>query len=146
MEMERQFQMYVVGQDFEYDYVYKYEKENLTLEEAFVDRKSAENREEALQAEIKNISSISQKYQKELEAAREQNQKNQLELQNRNARIRQLDTIAEERLKEIQRLNHEMDLKEQHVVNLTECLNSMRSSKWFKLQNKVSTIKSRLHK
>ena len=136
MEMERNFQMYVTGKDFENDYVYKYEKDCLALDEAFVDRKGAEQKIAELEAMLQtSVAGIKE----ELKNCRQ-------ELEGKYAHVRHLEAIVVEKSHEVDRLNHELVLKEQHVKNLTDDLASIRSSKWFKAQNKLTSIKKDLHR
>ncbi len=138
-EMERNFQMYVTGKDFENDYVYKYEKECLSFSEDFVVCAEAEQ-------QIAELQSIAEDYQKKTQGILEKFQKCQSELEGKYAHVKHLEAIVVEKSHEVDRLNQELALKEQHVQNLTEYLKTLQSSKWFKAQNKFAAIKKELHK
>lgn len=130
MEMERNFQMYVTGKDFLHDYVYKYEKANQTMDEAFMNRKEAEGRICGLEDELSQTNA-------KLSDCR-------AELKGKYDHVAHLEGIVVDKSHEVDRLNKELALKEQHIQNLNKYIEQLKSSKWYKAQNKVSQAKKKI--
>lgn len=140
MEMERNFQMYVTGKDFENDYVYKYEKECLTMDEAFVDRRKAEEKIEELENLTGNYRTSLENLQKNLEELTAKYESAQNDLVGKYAHVKHLESIVVDKSHVVDQLNKELILKEQHVQNLTAYIDEIYSSKWFKVHNKFANI------
>lgn len=125
MNAERNFQMYVVGKDFENDYVYKYEQPAHKLD-TMVD-------------EVLDL---------------------QEQLQGKYAHVEHLEGIVVEKSYEVDRLNHEMILKEQHVQNLNVHINNLETeinrlsariktieeTNWYKLRAKAASVKNKVQR
>ena len=139
MNMERNFQMYVTGKDFDNDYVYKYEKPCQTLDEAYMDRNRAETRIQSLEDENLRLNRMLNDYQKRLDECQQQ-------LDGKYEHVKHLENIVVEKSRSEAGLLHELNLKEQHVQNLTAYIKSFQNSSWYKLKNKSDTIKNKLHR
>ena len=70
----------------------------------------------------------------------------QTQLQGKYDHVKHLEGIVVEKSHEADRLLHELELKEQHVQNLTSQINQFHDSSLYKLKVRADGVKNKIHK